>query len=417
MTVEGPGDTASFEYAPEFIASGIRVAPLMMPPRPGIFRFPALPHSTFLGLPGMLADALPDRFGSALIAQWLAEQGRSSEDFDAVERLCYVGARAMGALEFEPALGRGEHTAVPLDVAALVDLAARVLAERSGAGGRLGGGRDAAVLSDILRVGTSAGGARAKAVVAWNPTTGELRSGQGAIPPGFEAWLLKFDGVASSGDRGLADPAGYGVLEYAYALMARAARIMMMPSRLLEEGGRTHFMTRRFDRTATGGKVHMQSLGALAHFDYNDPRVHSYEDALMVCQRLGLDIASREELFRRMVFNVIARNQDDHVKNIAFLMNRSGEWMLAPAFDVVYSWNPEGGWTHQHQMSVNGKREGFTRSDVLAVAASAALQASRARDIVREVEAAVREWPRCAAEAGVDELTTVRVGKAHRRLT
>jgi serine/threonine-protein kinase HipA len=414
VSVEGPGAVAAFEYTPEFAASGIEPAPLMMPLGRRIYRFPALPRETFVGLPGMLADALPDRFGNALIAQWLAEQGRTAASFDAVERLCYVGTRAMGALEFEPAGGPPDRAAMPLDVAALVSLASRVLAERTGVGGVVTDTAGEQVLSDILRVGTSAGGARAKAVVAWNPLTSELRSGQGALPAGFEPWLLKFDGVTGSGDHGLADPAGYGALEYGYALMAAAAGITMMPSRLLEEGGRRHFMTRRFDRTAEGGKLHMQSLAALAHLDFNAPASHSYEEAIAVCRALGLDIAALEELFRRMVFNVVARNQDDHVKNIAFLMDQRGRWALAPAFDLVYSWNPDGAWTHAHQMSLNGKRDDFTRDDLMAVAATASLQARRAAAIVDDVVAAVRHWPIFADQAGVAPDVRQRVAAAHR---
>ena len=414
VSVASPGEVAAFEYTPEFAASGIEPAPLMMPLGRRIYRFPELSRTSFVGLPGMLADALPDRFGTALIDQWLAEQGRRPGSFDAVERLCYVGTRAMGALEFEPAGGPADRGAVPLDVAALVALAGRVLAERTSVGGSLADGEASQVLGDILRVGTSAGGARAKAVVAWNPATDELRSGQGELPQGFEPWLLKFDGVSANGDHGLADPRGYGVIEYAYALMAAAAGITMMPSRLLDEGGRRHFMTRRFDRTLSGAKLHMQSLAALGHLDFNAPASHSYEEAIRICRALELPIEAVEQLFRRMVFNVVARNQDDHVKNIAFLMDREGRWTLAPAFDVVYAWNPDGLWTAVHQMSLNGKRDGFTREDLMTVAATASLQARRAADIIDEVRTAVAQWPRYAAAAELDPVEAARIGAAHR---
>jgi len=416
VSVEAPGAVAAFEYTPEFVASGIQPAPLMMPLDRRIYRFPGLPRDAFVGLPGMLADALPDRFGTALIDLWLAEQGRTAASFDAVERLCYVGRRAIGALEFEPMTGPAGRDAVPVDVAALVSLAERVLAERTAVGGLLTDAGAEMVLTDMLRVGTSAGGARAKAVVGWNPTTSALVSGQGSVPDGFEHWLLKFDGVHGSGDRGLADPRGYGVIEYAYALMARAAGVAMMPCRLLEEGGRRHFMTRRFDRTTGGGKRHLQSLAALAHLDFNAPTSQSYEQAMLVCRQLGLGIEALEELYRRMVFNVVARNQDDHVKNIAFLMERGGEWSLAPAYDLTYAWNPDGAWTAVHQMSLNGKREGFVREDLGVVAGTAALQSRRAAEIVDEVVEAVGRWPAFAAEAGVDPVIAAGIGRAHRPL-
>ncbi len=416
VSIDGPGRVAAFEYTPEFAVSGIEPAPLTMPLDRRIYAFPALPPAAFVGLPGMLADALPDRFGHALIDKWLAEQGRTPESFDAVERLCYVGTRAMGALEFEPVLGPIGRRAEPVDVAALVSLASHVLAERTSVGGGLVEDNATATLTDILRVGTSAGGARAKAVIAWNPKTNELRSGQGDAPEGFEQWLLKFDGVRGSGDHGLTDPSGFGVLEQAYAVMARAAGITMTPSRLLEEGGRRHFMTRRFDRTGGGGKIHLQSLAAMAHLDFNAPTSHSYEEAILTCRRLALAIEALEQLYRRMVFNVVARNQDDHVKNIAFLMDQEGEWSLAPAYDLTYAWNPEGAWTSSHQMSLNGKRDGFLRADLMAVARTASLKSRRAAEIVDEVIDTVGRWPAFAEEAGVEPAMMARVGRGHRRM-
>jgi len=238
-------------------------------------------------------------------------------------------------------------------------------------------------------------------VIAWNETTKEVRSGQVEAGEGFGYWLLKFDGVANNKDKELADPQGYGVVEYAYAQMAKAAGIDMSECRLLEESGRRHFMTRRFDRTNGGGKLHMQSLTAIAHFDFNDPLAYSYEQALFVMRRMGLPTSALEEQFRRMAFNIVARNQDDHVKNIAFLMDRAGAWRLSPAFDITWAYNPTGRWNGQHQMSMNGKREGFTLEDFDACAATALLNRSRARKILRDVRAAVVEWPRFADEAGV----------------
>ena len=404
---------AHFEYDPAFIPGGREIAPLTMPLASEIYSFPALPRQTFHGLPGLLADSLPDRFGNALIDAWLARQGRDSDDFDAVERLCYVGTRGMGALEFVPATGP-KHRSARVDVAALVELAGEILTKRAALGGSLAPARRQRALQDILRVGTSAGGARAKAVIAWSPETGKVRSGQVKAGDGFSHWLMKFDGVAGNKDKELEDPRGYGLIEYAYHLMARAAGIRMTECRILRENGRHHFMTQRFDRTETGGKIHMQSLGALAHYDFNQAGAYSYEQALRVIDRLGLGKDAAEEQFRRMAFNVAARNQDDHVKNIAFLMDRSGRWRLSPAFDVTYSFNPQGRWTGAHQMTLNGKRDGFEVDDFVACARNASLKRGRATAIVREVQEAVSRWREFAEAAGVPGETTRRIAAAHR---
>ena len=324
VSMEDGAGGAAFQYTPEFAASGIEVSPITMPLSKRVYAFPALPLATFHGLPGLLADALPDKFGNALINAWLATQGRLPENFNAVERLCYTGVRGMGALEFRPATGPAARAAQRLEIAALVDLASEVLSRRGDLAGSFATAERAAALQDILRVGTSAGGARAKAVIAWNPQSNEVRSGQIAAGDGFEYWLLKFDGVSGNRDRELEDPAGYGAIEYAYFLMAQAAGVDMSECRLLEENGRRHFMTRRFDRLPGGGKLHAQSLCALAHFDFNNPRAYAYEQALLAMRQLKLPMAAVEQQFRRMVFNVIARNQDDHVKNIAFLMDQAG---------------------------------------------------------------------------------------------
>ncbi len=411
------GDTtAAFEYVPEFVGSGIELSPLRMPLQRRIYRFPELPRETFHGLPGLLADSLPDRFGNALIDQWLAQQGRTPDSFNAVERLCYVGTRGMGALEFKPLMGPRPARASEVDVAALVRLASDVLTHRQGLKVSLGSHEREKALRDILRVGTSAGGARAKAIIAWNPETNEVRSGQVEAGEGFSYWLLKFDGVAGNKDKELEDPRGYGAIEYAYALMARAAGIDISECRLLEENGRRHFMTRRFDRTDDGGKLHMQSLGALAHFDYNQAGATSYEQAFLVMRQLGLPMAQLEEQFRRMLFNVVARNQDDHVKNIAFLMDQKGQWSLAPAFDVTYSYNPTGTWTARHQMTINGKREDFTMEDFRACAKTAMLKRGRDRAILEEVVEAVRRWPEFAEKAGLTHVLSDQLARAHRFL-
>ncbi len=414
VTMDEGRDCAAFQYDADFARSGIEVSPLMMPPGARVYEFPALPRDTFHGLPGLLADSLPDKFGNALIDAWLATQGRSPGSFGPLERLCYTGRRGMGALEFSPGLGPRPHKAAKIEVDALVRLAGEVLAHRGDLQGHFNEEGKAAALRDILRVGTSAGGARAKAVIAWNRATNEVRSGQITAGDGFEHWLLKFDGVAGNKDKELDDPKGFGAIEYAYHLMAVAAGITMSECRLLEENGRRHFMTRRFDRPAGGEKLHMQSLCALAHFDFNQAGAYSYEQAILAIRRLNLPMAAVEEQFRRMVFNIVARNQDDHVKNIAFLMNKQGGWALAPAFDVTYSYNPAGAWTATHQMTLNGKRDGFTREDFEACAKVAVMKRGRAAKIIEEVQAAVKRWPDFAAEARLDAGWRDQIRKTHR---
>lgn len=392
---------AAFQYDPAFVPSGIEVSPIVMPLSSRIYIFPDLSRRSFHGLPGLLADSLPDKFGSALIDAWLATQGRTPESFNPVERLCYIGTRGMGALEFAPATGPQLRGSTEVRIDALVALASDILTHRHAMRGSFTADHRNGALQAILRVGTSAGGARAKAIIAWNPETNEVRSGQVTAPQGFEYWLLKFDGVSGNRDKELEDPKGYTAIEYAYSLMAKAAEIEMTECRLLEEGGRRHFMTRRFDRTSAGGKIHMQSLAAIAHLDFNAAGAHSYEQAFEVMKRLQLPMSAIEQQFRRMIFNVVARNQDDHVKNIAFLMDPRGEWSLAPAFDLTYAYNPEGLWTRSHQMTVNGKQEGFTLEDFRACAANAGLKRGRAEAILEEVRTAVTRWPDYAAQAGV----------------
>lgn len=405
-----------FQYSPEFVDSNIQVAPLMMPLRITPYEFPALSRETFRGLPGMLADSLPDKFGTALIDAWLASQGRLPESFNPVERLCYIGTRGMGAMEFQPAILRAPANRKKIEIAALVQLANRVLDQRISLTGKFSGTDDARVIEDIIRVGTSAGGARAKAILAWNETTGEFRSGQVSATKGFSQWLMKFDGIAENKDKEVADPLGYGLIEYAYYRMAIAAGIEMTECRLHREGGRAHFMTRRFDRTDNGEKLHMQSLCALLHYDFNQPDAYSYEQALQAIRRLGLPMRDVEQQFKRAVFNVIARNHDDHVKNIAYLMDKKGEWRLSPAFDIAYSYNPSGAWTSRHQMSINGKRDGFDVEDLLALGRLGSLKRPRALAIIEEVDVAVGGWQAFADEAGVNANDTRRIGKTHRRL-
>jgi len=401
VALEEGREVAAFEYDPAFAGSGIEIAPLIMPLSDQVYAFPELSQMTYQGLPGLLADSLPDRFGNALIDAWLATRGRAPASFNAVERLCYTGKRGMGALEFEPSIGPKARKANRIQVDQLVALASEILAHRNHLKASFAAKDREQALKDILRVGTSAGGARAKAVIAWNPSTNEVRSGQITAGEGFEYWLLKFDGVAGNRDKELEDPKGYGTIEYAYYRMATDAGITMNPSRLFEENDRRHFMTRRFDRHDNGEKIHLQSLCALAHYDFNMAGAYSYEQALRVIRQLGLPMHAVEEQFRRMAFNIVARNQDDHVKNIAFLMDKTGRWSLSPAFDLTYSFNASGQWTASHQMTMNGKRDDFDREDFKACAKAASMKRGRAETIVNEVIEIVSRWRDYADEAGV----------------
>lgn len=405
---------AVFQYTPEFAASGIALSPLVMPPSVAPYAFPELPKPAFKGLPGLLADSLPDKYGNALIDAWLARQNRNAASFNSVERLCYIGTRGMGALEFHPTLLKATRRTRRVEITALVDLANQVLSMREGMHGVLGGEDDHDTLEEILRVGTSAGGARAKAVLAWNADTGEFRSGQVPVHEGFTYWLMKFDGVTNNRDKELADPQGFGLIEYAFFRMARDAGIDMADCRLHHEGGRSHFMTRRFDRTEDGKKLHMQSLAALRHYDFNAAGAYSYEQAIQTIRLLDLPPVDIEQQFRRAVLNLFIRNQDDHVKNIAFLMDRSGAWRLSPAFDVAYAYNPSGAWTSRHQMSLNSKRDGFDLEDLVAFGAVCGFKRRRTLGVVSEIAERVRDWPTYAGEAGVYEPDAERINGALR---
>jgi serine/threonine-protein kinase HipA len=393
---------ATFEYDPAFARSGIEVSPLTMPLSSRVFAFPELSRQTYYGLPGFLADSLPDKFGNALIDTWLATQNREPDSFNAIERLCYTGQRGMGALEFSPEIGPKVSQARKIQINQLVDLASDILTNRNDLTASFETQSRKQALTDILRVGTSAGGARAKAIIAWNSKTNEVRSGQVAAGKGFDYWLLKFDGVEGNKDKELEDPKGYGQIEYANFKMAPDCGIDISECRLFEENGRQHFMTRRFDRLEGGQKVHMLSLCALAHFDFNLAGAYSYEQALFTIRQLKMSMQTVEEQFRRMVFNIVGRNQDDHVKNIAFLMNKRGDWSLSPAFDMTYSYNPSGPWTSSHQMTLNGKGDDFVLDDFKACAKAASMKRGRAETIIEEVRTVVARWREYADEAGVN---------------
>jgi serine/threonine-protein kinase HipA len=414
VSIDEDARYATFQYDPAFVRSGIEVAPVQMPLREQPYRFPGLPRDAFSGLPGLLADALPDRWGTALVNAWLASQGREESSFDVVQRLCYVGTRGMGALEFQPAHELAVADGADLQVDALVRLASEVLAQRAEFVAELSKNPDEEAMKAILAVGSSAGGARPKAIIAYNDVTGQVRSGQVQVGDGFRHWLLKFDGVSRAGDHGLTDPQGWGAVEYAYAKMARTAGIEMTESRLLEENGRRHFMTRRFDRPEHGGKLHVQTVGALAHVSYNEPGTFSYEQVLLLIRQLRLGTPVAEQQFRRMVFNVVARNQDDHVKNVAFLMDRDGTWSLAPAYDVIWAYKPGNPWLDSHQMSINGKRDGFSLADLRAVAAVAGLKRGHAESILAEVSGVVASWRGIAHDVGVDEPIVEQIARSHR---
>ncbi|MCA8833501.1 MAG: type II toxin-antitoxin system HipA family toxin [Proteobacteria bacterium] len=404
-----------FEYATDFIGSGIEVAPIMMPVRTGVYDFPNLRNERFKGLPGLLADSLPDKYGSAMLDSWLVAQGRGGgrKPLNSVERLCYTGTRGMGALEFHPAKDQaGGNKSAEIPISPLVDLAADVVANRAGQSWQLAEPKND--LANLIRVGTSAGGARAKAVLAWNKDSGEFRSGQVPAPAGFTQWLIKLDGVSGNADKESADPADYGRLEYACALLAGDCGVRMSPCHLHTENGRAHFMTKRFDRGDDGQKYHMQSLGGLRHFDFNQSGAYSYEQAIETQRRLSLSADSAEQQVRRAFLNIIMRNQDDHVKNISYLMDKNGDWTLSPAYDVVYSFNPNGAWTSQHQMSLCGKRDGFDRDDLLRFGKYADLKTARIKGMIDDIMTAVGQWTVYTDKAGLSPERASRIKKGFR---
>lgn len=385
-----------FAYTPEFVATGIEPAPMHMPVLPGVpYLFTELPEATYKRLPAMLSDALPDDFGNALINRYMADQGIAAQDVTPLDRLAYMSTRAMGALSFRPVRGPTRRKPTAIELSALVEQARRAVS-----GVVSDDDHTNAALRSIIDVGTSAGGARAKAVIALQPETGEVRSGQLDAPEGFEHWLLKFDGMGKDHELGVAR--NYGRIEFAYHLMARAAGIRMTDCRLLEENGRAHFMTRRFDREGKSERHHVQTLCAMAHVDYKKKGTNAYAQLFNVISQLDLPYEDREDAFRRMAFNVMGRNCDDHSKNFSFMLRQgSTVWSLAPAYDVTFAHNPNGEWTHQHLMSVNGKFRGFTVDDLHAEAERFGI--GTAKRVLDEVRAAILSWPRFAQLANVPE--------------
>ena len=389
-------EVAQFEYDRSFVGRGLEPSPLMMPVREGrVYSFAGLNRETFMGLPGMLADSLPDTYGRALFDRWLALTGRTSGN--PIESLCYLGKRCMGALEFEPAIDSGYNPQQLFEIDSLVDVAREALSDKASFGVNLNDDRKAAI-AEILRLGTSAGGQRAKAIIAYNKATGEVRSGQIEAPAGFDYYIIKLDGVSAKA--GFRETENYGRLEYSFYKLATACGIDMTECSLIEENGRAHFLTRRFDREG-GRKIHMQTLCGLAHYDFHLLRGYSYEQAFNVMRALRLPYSSAREMFRRMVFNVVVRNQDDHTKNISFLMGVDGKWRLSPAYDMGYAYNSQGDWTAQHQMSVNGKFDDITRSDLIAFGNANGIK--DALEVIDQVCEVAARWPEMAREAGVPE--------------
>ncbi len=387
---------AHFEYADSFIGKGLEPSPILMPVRQGrIYSFSDIGRETFKGLPGMLADALPDTYGRALFERWLALTGRSSGN--AVETLCFLGKRCMGALEFEPAMDAPYSPDVRIELDSLVEVASEALSEKEEFGVNLDDDKKAAI-AEIVRLGTSAGGQRAKAIIACNPQTGEVRSGQIEAPEGFDYYLIKLDGVTA--EAGFRETQNFGRLEYSFYRLVKKCGIEMSDCSIIEENGRAHFLTKRFDRQ-DGKKVHMQTLCGIAHYDYRNPRSYSYEQAFNVMRALRLPYSQAQEMYRRMVFNVVIRNQDDHTKNISFLMDRQGKWSLSPAYDMGFAYNPKGGWTAQHQMSVNGKFDDICRTDLLEFAKRNNIK--DAAEIIDSITEVSSRWPLIARECEVPQ--------------
>ena len=405
VSLDSNNRTADFEYNPSFTQSGIQLSPIMMPLKHGIYRFPDLPYETYHGLPGLISDSIPDKFGNDIINIWLAKQGRLPESFNAVERLCYTGKRGMGALEYFP-ITSSEQVDERVNVSELVELASLVLKNRQNLQTVLDESNKKkmkSALSQIINIGTSAGGARAKAVIAWNPKTKEVRSGQSEFSEGYEHWLIKFSGVTGNKDKEDEDREDFGIIEYAYYLMAKEAGINMSECRILDDGKNAHFMTKRFDRDNKGNKFHMQTLCAIGHMDFNQAGVYSYEQLFYILNRIGVHHQDSVESFKRMLFNIYSFNCDDHTKNISFLMNKQGQWKISPAYDVSFAYNPNGMWTSSHQMTINGKRKNFTELDFETCAKLGNLSNREKKNAITDVKAAISKWKSIAKKTGLTD--------------
>jgi len=404
-------DYGIFAYDDNFLQSGLDPAPLMMPVKEArkrdepVFIFPDLPRKTFHGVPGMISDSLPDTFGNKIINEWLARLGRDPESFSEIERLCYMGSRGMGALEFKPVLDKNFEKSISVEVNDLLNLAQKVLDKKYNFTTSL---HDKNALKNILRVGTSAGGSRPKAIIAYNDKNKKVRTGQVKAPKGYTYWILKFDGVK---DNELGDPQGYTNIEYSYYKMAKECNIDMTECRLLNDGNRNHFMTKRFDRDDNGEKFHSQTLCAIAHYDYKDKFHHSYEETFQILRELKLPYHDKEQLFKRIVFNVISVNRDDHTKNISFLMNKNSLWRLSPAYDMTYAFNPSGDWTGKHQMSINNKRENINLKDLYTIAINNGIK--NYKNIIEQTSDTISRWPFFAKESGVNKIHIKKIGDLH----
>lgn len=400
---------ADFEFEPAFIRKGWDISPLKMPVNGAdgkIFSFNELRgNPTFKGLPGLLADVLPDRYGNTLINTWLARVGRPADSMNPVEMLCFIGRRGMGALEFEPVEPKGKYTATKLEIDSLVEISEAILTGRKDFHTNLSKDEEKGLL-DILKIGTSAGGARAKAVIAYNSKTGEVRSGQAEAPKGFTQWLIKFDGID---DVQFGTSRGYGRIEMAYHLMAVDCGIEMTECQLLEEHGRAHFMTRRFDRVPEKGKIHVQTFCAMQHFDFNNVGSYSYEQLFQTMRTLQLNYPQAEQMYRRMVFNVLGRNCDDHTKNFAFTMDKKGQWALAPAYDVCHAYRPGSPWVSQQSLSVNGKKQGIDRKDLLEVAKQMSIK--KPDEIITQIKSVLQLWSAYADRCDVAPILQKAIGE------
>ncbi len=392
---------ATFEYDGAFVNSGIELSPIRMPLGRNIYEFPSLTGEPFYGMPGLVADSLPDRFGNAVIERWLSNQGKALSDFTAIDRLCYTGKRGMGALEYVPAIMDVGDIDDDINVSEMVRFASDILSNRESV---ILNAEDNLTYSQLVQVGSSAGGARAKALIAWNEDTNEIRSGQIGLGPGYDYWLIKFDHVSKNGDHGLEDKPEYTLIEYAYYLMATSAGIVMNPCRLYESEGDHHFMTKRFDRQ-NGNKMHMQSLGALTHISFQEPGACGYELASAYMKELGLYHKEIEQFYRRMVFNCLAVNQDDHVKNVSFIMDKKGKWQLSPAYDITFSYNPANRWLRAHQMTINGKQTEIGLSDLIEAGNRMEIKERRCKDIINEVRSVVGRFSSFAEQVGIKEKT------------